>query len=55
MSQNAIVPRVKWVFNSNIFPNLVGSKSCTVHANLHNEVLIIEAWSVTLPAAVTGG
>lgn len=28
---------------NNIFPNLAGSKSCTVHANLHNDGLIIEA------------
>lgn len=30
---------------NNIFPNLVGSKSCTVHANLHNDGLIIETLS----------
>lgn len=30
---------------NNIFSNLVGSKSCTVHANLHNDGLIIEALS----------
>lgn len=30
---------------NNIFPNLVGSKSCTVHANLHNDGLINEALS----------
>lgn len=28
---------------NDIFPNLVGSQSCTVHANLHNDGLIIEA------------
>lgn len=26
---------------NNIFPNLVGSKSCTVHANFHNDGLIM--------------
>lgn len=28
---------------NNIFPNLVGSKTCTVHVNLHNDGLITEA------------
>lgn len=36
---------------NNIFPHLVGSKSCTVHANLHNDGLIIEA----LSGAAAGG
>lgn len=36
-------PCPRGLLANDIFPNLVGSKSCTVHANLHNDGLIIEA------------